>query len=675
MASRLLYNAHVWTCPAPAAIAHWANGVRSMLYALVTPQLRGMPPFQFSVETICGLAGMITPVDALHVARLRYFARWIVAAPPVLWNLLATVGDGDGTWLYAMKQSFQWFLRFYGSRCPLTASSTILDWITYVSLDHCWKGRIRRAISSCRSYRAQYAFVDVWQAFFLSQMQLDGVRFPDDETSLLPRWQCDLCHAMFQSKRALAMHASKRHGYRTLVKHFAFDSRCANCSRDFHARARLCAHLRGAPVCLHRIQACFPPLEVEQMQALDAIDAQEASLLKKQGWLPTKALVPVLRAYGPELPEASSQAAIEMCVKWRQRVGGGDLSAVDALSGIGFDVDVASDHAQDAPLEVVFVFQSPAGDQRGDAGRFASDGLARLHALLHIRTLCFVHVFSGFRRPEDLQWQIEAHHVQGSTQVFCLSIDYCLQADKGDLAGAHSSQWWAAQILKGAVFGIGGGPPCETWSSARLLPDGPRPLRSFDDPFGLPALSPKEWQQVETGTALVLFITHMLFLCARVGGCGFIEHPAYPIWAVHQRACSIWSTWPLRWLKRLQAMEICTFDQCCVGCAGRKPTTMALLRLRPFSRAMRGLGRAGRCPHSPGAHPGLQGRDEQGQFRTAVAKIYPPMLNAMLADAICQHAQLLAGFLPSVEPMDVDLLELNRMDFGPGIVQPDYYAR
>ena len=187
VASRLLYNAHVWTCPAPAAVAHWANGVRSMLYALVTPQLRGMPPFQFSVETICGLAGMITPFDALHVARLRYFARWIVAAPPVLWNLLATVGDGDGTWLYAMKQSFQWFLRFYGSRCPLTASSTILDWITYVSLD---QGRIRRAISSCRSYRAQYAFVDVWQAFFLSQMQLDGVRFPDDETSLLPPWCC-----------------------------------------------------------------------------------------------------------------------------------------------------------------------------------------------------------------------------------------------------------------------------------------------------------------------------------------------------------------------------------------------------------------------------------------------------------------------------------------------------
>ena len=671
--SRLLYNAHVWSCPATEEVDKWANGVRTMLFSMVGQSLRGLPPFQFSLETLCGLAGMITPFDALHVARLRYFRRWIHGAPPVLWHLLATVGEGPGSWLSAMKQSFLWFLRFYGARCPLTSASTLLDWITYVSLDSCWKGRIKRAVSSCRNYRTQYAYVEVWQAAFSCQMQQDGVRFPGEAQPVHHRWQCDLCDAAFQTKRALAMHATKRHGYRTLVKHYAFDSICANCCRDFHGRARLCPHLRAAPLCLHRLRACFPPLSLEQMQALDAQDQQLARVLKQQGWLPTKALQPVLRAIGPPLPDEGSPDAIAMHVRWLQRAGGGDLHALDALSGHCLDQDPPAEPPDAQEPDVVFVYQSPAGEQIGQCGCFSLGGLARLHALLHIRTLCFVHVYSGCRRPGDLQWHIEAHHVQEAMQVFCISVDYCLQADKGDLAGEHSTKWWANQILKGAVFGLGGGPPCETWSAARLLPDGPPPLRSFDEPYGLPALSARAWVQVEVGTRLVLFIIQMLYLCARTGGCGFIEHPAFPVWATAKRPSSIWSLWPMRLLRRLQAVEICTFDQCCVGCEARKPTTLALLRLGSFGRAIRRLGSSGRCSHAPGTHPRLQGRDRSGNFCTAIAKIYPPRLNAMLAESICQHAQSLSAGLPTVEPLASELLDLNRTDFTPDIVQPDFY--
>lgn len=43
-------------------------------------------------------------------------------------------------------------------------------------------------------------------------------------------------------------------------------------------------------------------------------------------------------------------------------------------------------------------------------------GLARLYAQLHIKTLCFVHFFSGHRRVGDLQHQIDSHHVQGQVQ-------------------------------------------------------------------------------------------------------------------------------------------------------------------------------------------------------------------------------------------------------------------
>ena len=100
---------------------------------------------------------------------------------------------------------------------------------------------------------------------------------------------------------------------------------------------------------------------------------------------------------------------------------------------------------------------------------------------------------------------------------------------------------------------------------------------------------------------------------------------------------------------------------------------MALLRLRSFAVNIRSLGIAGRCAHAPGTHPRLQGRNKSGFFCTAIAKIYPPRLNALLANAICQFAQSLSEVLPAVEPLAPELYELNRTDFDVDRVQPDFY--
>ena len=512
--SRLMYNTHVWTKLKDDNVAKWAAGLRPMLYPLVRTMLRGHPPFAFALETLCGLAGTITPWDALHLARLRYFRRLIDGTPPVLWNLLATIGAEEGSWLAALFESFGWFTRFYGDRCSLTSSSSLQDWIVFVSIDHCWKGRLKRAVASCRRYREQYAYVDVWQHNFAHKLASDGVRIPLQQAPQTDEWLCELCDGVFPSKRALAMHASKVHGYKTLVKHYATDGLCGSCCRDFHGRTRLCAHLRAAPHCLQRLRGCFPPLSADTMAQLDMKDRADAKDLKKQGWLPTKAMQPVTRAFGPPLPDADHPAAVVMLNKWQIRMGPGDTSAAAALAGI-CSFNAPDPQPQEPETEqMAFLYQSPAGEDEGHCGCFSLGGLARLHATLHIRTLCFIHVFSGYRRPQDLQWQIEAHWIQGALQIFTISVDYCLQDAQRDLAGAHRVQWWERQVLSGAVFGMGGGPPCETWSAARLQPDGPRPLRTYDDPYGRPSLSDREWRQVETGTKLgPLRGAHVVPLC------------------------------------------------------------------------------------------------------------------------------------------------------------------
>ena len=57
-------------------------------------------------------------------------------------------------------------------------------------------------------------------------------------------WQCDLCAKVFGSSRALAMHASREHGYRKRVRFYASGDTCPVCCQLFHTRQRLSIHFK-----------------------------------------------------------------------------------------------------------------------------------------------------------------------------------------------------------------------------------------------------------------------------------------------------------------------------------------------------------------------------------------------------------------------------------------------
>ena len=170
------------------------------------------------------------------------------------------------------------------------------------------------------------------------------------------------------------------------------------------------------------------------------------------------------------------------------------------------------------------------------------------------------------------------------------------------------------------------------------------------------------------------FILQMILLVARIGGCAFLEHHAFPVWALHRRPSSIWSTWVVRLLRRLACTEILTLDQCIYGCPARKPTTLLLVRMAGMVEAAQALGRSGRCPHPSGWHQALAGRNEHGEFHTAVAKIYPPALNAALAQSVANFVLSYVSTGQRVEPLSEDLLLLQSYDFVERTkVQPDHY--
>ena len=225
------------------------------------------------------------------------------------------------------------------------------------------------------------------------------------------------------------------------------------------------------------------------------------------------------------------------------------------------------------------------------------------------------------------------------------------------------------------ICGVGGGPPCETYSAARLLPHGPPPLRSYDCPDGLPWNTAKGWQQTQVGSTLMRFIFTIVVAVARIGGCAFIEHPAFPVWAASHRPASIWASRVLRWLRRLACSQVITFDQCVYDCCARKPTTLLLIRLERMARHTMSLGRMGRCNHPYGWHQALSGRDSSGAFRTAVAKVYTPSMNAALADAVLSFALDRSVDGQRTESLPTEFEPLITFDFvDHTVVQPDFYS-
>ena len=679
--SRFLFNAHTWAWIAEKHLDTWEAGLRPMLYQLARPCLKGHPPFKFSVETLCGLCHVATPRDQLHLARLRYVKRMLDTCPAILWNLLQTLAEVEESWLVQLRSSLKWLVRFSHRAFGLSASSAWHDWFAFIRLDGRWKGRLKRALSSCVAYRKANADTEVWLQSMRVLVESEGVELPSVQPAQSPlQWTCSLCDKKFGSKRALAMHAVHVHQYKTVVKHYAVDGSCPNCGRHFHCRARLCAHLRHAQQCLLRIRAAFPALSVEEMSELDENDQAYATQMKAQGWLPTKAGLPALRVQGPWLPPEGSADALAMFAKSLQRKGHDGAAYYEGLQGLceqpledffvppGLPEDAAPDH------DISFVMHSAHGREHGVGGRFSMQGLARIYAQLHIKTYCFVHFYSGFRRLGDIQHQLDNHIIQNAMQIFCLSIDFCLQGASGDLTTNASRKFWTRQIRSGAVCGIGGGPPCETFTAVRLLGDGPPPVRSHDDLWGLPCNTRRQWQQTNLGSVLVRFIIDMALLCALSGGCAFIEHPAYPVWAIKQRPASIWTSAAMKMLRKLHCVSSVTFDQCIFACPGRKPTTFLLVRMPWLRERVLLLGEGGRCPHHRGYHEALQGRRADGSFRTSVAKIYPPALNGLIADSVVQFVSTTFDLDPPLEALDQDLHALSRMDFvSKDFVQPDCY--
>ena len=678
--SKFVFQAHVW-CGLPAKEFHdWTNGLKGPAGVMLKGVLAETTKYRHTTANMLAHSGIVPILDQVHANRLRFFKRLLGYSPRITWQLLQADTSPLG-WLHHLSESFAWMRIHSPASAKLPPADALQDWLTLVRLDDRWKGRIRKTLRLALAQHQALAEHAVWCHNIEATLAQAGMQLPvaKEVEPFEERWKCELCDKVFRSTRALAMHASRDHGYRKKARFFAIGATCHACCTHFHSRRRLMIHYEKANACYDRVQQCWPPLEMEVVVGLDSADKALEIDLRQQGWWASKAFSPAYKVAGPTLPPLNHPAANDMRCKALARQTHEPEEAelpFQQLQGHA----VQQSHAHHTGVWLFdddlpdYIEQSSGGPDAGH-GAFSAAGLVVDAARLHVKALVAVHFFSGYRRHGDIH-QILEHHILGQgLQIFVVSVDLCMQRERADLADRKALSWWRSRIHSGLVVAGGGGPPCETFTAARQLDgEGPKPLRSATHPHGLPGLNHKEWRQVGIGDKLMHFLVDILVHLALAGGCGFLEHPQHPKWANPETTTSIWKLRPLKLLARLQCTTVVSFDQCTCGAVARKPTTLILVRMADVRAQLLAQGNAGRCNHPPGAHVILRGRQEDGQFQTAKAKIYPARLNAILAEGLFHGAQRLSH--PNVsQTMPVDFHPYLVQEFHDEcIVQPDFHG-
>eukprot|EP00438_Fugacium_kawagutii_P015500 Skav213073 [mRNA] locus=scaffold4152:216705:218273:- [translate_table: standard] len=287
----------------------------------------------------------------------------------------------------------------------------------------------------------------------------------------------------------------------------------------------------------------------------------------------------------------------------------------------------------------------------------------------------FLYIFSGRRRKDDFQFQVERFPQQAGKEGFVLLVDLALST-KHDVYKEELLLRFKSWITAGWVAGLLLAPPCETWSEARHVATeyrGPRPLRSAEDPFCLPQLTRAELEQLEISNHL-LFVAVRLVLWATCHSVPTVtEHPREP------KRCDRASIWRLPWFTRLLHEKLLVKHevyQAKFGSLSAKPTNFASGFLPHFRRCLKRFER----PVDWTQLQVLSGKDSSGAWMTSKAKEYPPDLNAGLAWCFVDAFTRRDTTECSSEEMTTfreDFFDLyaGDVDLDQQFIQPDFHLR
>lgn len=234
-------------------------------------------------------------------------------------------------------------------------------------------------------------------------------------------------------------------------------------------------------------------------------------------------------------------------------------------------------------------------------------------------------LFSGHRREGDIQAHTEGLAGGQPFQIHVVALDV-IYGEHGDLLSPKVIGQWEDHIKVGTIHAFCAGPPCESWSIARLREGGPPPIRNAVIPWRKEGVSRKHLVQLLFANRLLQLTLRWCALMIPVGGCAIVEHPARLSKHAAHGAASIWSLPHVKALCSHPDVQLVDIVQGHLGAKSWKPTTLMVIRGATLKRHYRDLARPPDEPLVP-----LEGKDENGKWATFTAKAYPDRLCKLIA--------------------------------------------
>ena len=473
----------------------------------------------WSHDKILAFLRVPSPEVLLHVSRLRYMISLWNSAPATLLHLIGA----QQSWLGELQESQHWMeeqLRGYGPdsnghpwsgwRCG--GGQAMKSWIKKAKqiaiLRHTrrveWREFHFEYLNECRQAGWMHEFP--WP---------DGQEFVDEQQLEA----CMACGLVFKNRAAWSVHAFRAHARRNPRRRVIGGTRCDACAREYRSTARLLNHLRNSDSCYRQLLHAGKVYE----DILPGIGSRNEI---RGGPMP----VPVMRSQGPreegltgEFPDGeleeerydltlmdnlidcflampSHTTLPEGLDLVKQCVEGNTARFSFLRKTMHFFVEELNTEEMHLewkiPHSLVTLIAQTAANRFKISWFFAKD---RLRAPVDDETireaawnycksnvgpwrwekqeyiprfgchcLIWLHLFSGERRADDLQSQLESLRAPPGYVLRILLVDVIFDPIAGNLACPKNQRIWLGHIDAGFVAGLMAGPPCESWSRARV---------------------------------------------------------------------------------------------------------------------------------------------------------------------------------------------------------------
>ena len=681
--SVVYYNSGTWTTIHPHEWKTFERGVISLYKRLIAKDVDHEVLRHMTNDDVCNYVGLPSPGELLRLARLRYYGTAILNGPDALWGLIAA----ESLWHDCVREDLTWLHDLTVGRHHRPSPAEDPDHWQQLALfsPGKWKGLIKKARLHLMAIRLRRQHVYNWHIDCQTYLDKLGLWRPllslsptqpmDQKAEIFP---CYACQKIFNGKAAWAVHSFKKHGYKAYHRHLAHGRTCDACGRSYQSAHRFSLHLQYSQKCAVELQS--RGVWVAPLPGRGSRQWQQEEQDDRCPWMPTQGPRLPLRmgildlsqqqqdfaeqlfALEEELIETYEADAPDVQEQWTQKL-------VDVCSGsiLGFEgtlhtIQVFQQHfeeiaeqteAAEAFLQTltnILALAEPNTFLRGDVqedhsmqGKLTEEFLKQLPLdelrsyipapalLTRFQETVFVHLYSGRTRPGDLQEQLESLTWEGQLPPIVVSLDMMVDASQCNMMVPHHRATWLDHALAGRIAGGLGGPPCETFSSARFndlmdSPQAPRPVRTLADLWGKEGLTLREERQVHAANVLLTFSLLLQLVLWGQGRWYVNEHPKEPD---NPSYPSIWRMPITNFLESLPELSRVLVWQGLYGGHSPKPTHLLvahgaadLKRLAPQYQCS-AMPRALRMGREDGSH----------YYTTAKLKEYPSGFCRLLAAA------------------------------------------